>query len=164
MKFSVVRTDLGWIGLAFSDRGLRAATLPTCTAGEAEEQLRIRGASRPASENYAGGWPDTLRRYARGEMASPAGELDLAQGTPFQRDVWRALLDIPCGQTRTYGQIAAQIGRPRAARAVGQAVGANPLPIVIPCHRVVATSGLGGFGGGLEMKRRLLQMEKAPLR
>jgi len=161
VKFTLVQTDLGWIGLAFSGRGLRAVALPTPSAGEAEEQLRLLGASQPASENDAGDWPDKLRRCARGDVASLTGELDLAQGTAFQREVWRALLDIPCGQTRTYGQIAEQIGRPRAARAVGQAVGANPLPLVIPCHRVVATSGLGGFGGGLAMKQKLLQLEKA---
>ncbi|HEY2153800.1 MAG TPA: methylated-DNA--[protein]-cysteine S-methyltransferase [Vicinamibacterales bacterium] len=81
-------------------------------------------------------------------------------GTTFQRDVWQALLTIPFGETRSYGQIAQQIGRPRAVRAVGAANGRNPLSIVAPCHRVIgATGALTGFAGGLEVKARLLALE-----
>ena len=84
-------------------------------------------------------------------------------GTPFQRSVWRALQAIPYGTTCSYGELAAAIGRPRAVRAVGAANGQNPLPIVIPCHRVIGKRGdLTGFGGGLETKRRLLQLEGVP--
>lgn len=83
-------------------------------------------------------------------------------GTPFQLDVLAALAVIPYGETRSYGEIAAQIGRPRAVRAVGAANGRNPLPIVIPCHRVIGADGrLTGFGGGLETKRYLLDLETA---
>lgn len=82
------------------------------------------------------------------------------RGTEFQRAVWNALLEIPYGATRTYGEVAASIGKPGAMRAVGAASGANPLPLIVPCHRVVAAGGkLGGFGGGLPLKRRLLAME-----
>jgi methylated-DNA-[protein]-cysteine S-methyltransferase len=161
MKYVVVDTALGWIGLGIGERGLRLATLPLPTTGQAEVEIRLRGPSQPAQADEAGGWPEKLRRYARGEATALDGALDLAQGTPFQQAVWRALLEIPCGETRTYKQIAERIGRPRAARAVGQAVGANPLPIVVPCHRVVAGDGLGGFGGGLAMKKRLLELERA---
>ncbi|MCD7801456.1 MAG: methylated-DNA--[protein]-cysteine S-methyltransferase [Clostridiales bacterium] len=89
-------------------------------------------------------------------------DLPLApQGTPFQRAVWAALEDIPWGETRTYGQLAAQLGRPGAARAVGQACHRNPLPIFIPCHRVVGADGsLTGFAGGLACKEALLRMER----
>ncbi len=81
-------------------------------------------------------------------------------GTPFQRRVWRALTRIPLGQTRTYGEVAASIGAPRAARAVGAACGANPLPLLVPCHRVLAAGGgLGGFSGGLSIKKKLLRVE-----
>lgn len=81
-------------------------------------------------------------------------------GTPFQQEVWTAVADVPYGTTVTYGQIAAQIGRPKAARAVGAANGANPLPIVIPCHRVIGAGGaLTGYGGGLETKATLLRLE-----
>jgi methylated-DNA-[protein]-cysteine S-methyltransferase len=83
-------------------------------------------------------------------------------GTPFQRDVWRALLTIPFGETRSYAQIATQIGHPGAARAVGAANGRNPLSIVTPCHRVVGSTGaLTGFAGGLEVKAHLLAFEAA---
>lgn len=82
-------------------------------------------------------------------------------GTPFQMAVWNELQKIPRGQTRTYGEIAAAIGRPKAVRAVGSACGANPLPLFIPCHRVVAKNGLGGFGSGLPWKVLLLKMEGA---
>jgi methylated-DNA-[protein]-cysteine S-methyltransferase len=84
-------------------------------------------------------------------------ELD---GTAFQRDVWRALADIPYGSTISYAELAAMVGRPTAYRAVGQANGSNPIPIVLPCHRVVASGGrIGGYGGGLPTKRKLLALE-----
>jgi len=82
-------------------------------------------------------------------------------GTAFQTSLWRALLDIPFGSTTTYTDLAHRIGRPKAIRAVGAANGANPLPIVVPCHRVLGRDGsLTGFGGGLDLKRRLLELER----
>jgi methylated-DNA-[protein]-cysteine S-methyltransferase len=92
-----------------------------------------------------------------------AFDLPLApQGTPFQQEVWRALRTIPYGETRSYGELAQHIGRPRAFRAVGSANARNPIPIVIPCHRVVGAAGsLTGFGGGLPVKHRLLTLEGA---
>ena len=85
--------------------------------------------------------------------------LDLSAGTPFQQDVWRALLGIAGGAAQTYGEVAARIGRPAAVRAVGTAVGANPLIIVVPCHRVLGSQGaLTGFGGGLGRKAALLRL------
>lgn len=85
----------------------------------------------------------------------------LLVGTDFQHRVWAALLDIPAGQTVTYGELAARIGKPKAARAVGTALGANPVPLLVPCHRVLASNGLGGYTGGLDVKKRLLAAEKA---
>jgi len=83
-------------------------------------------------------------------------------GTDFQRKVWRALRDIPCGQTRSYGEIARAIGNPAAARAVGRANGSNRIAIIIPCHRVIAAGGgPGGYGGGLWRKQRLLELERS---
>jgi methylated-DNA-[protein]-cysteine S-methyltransferase len=100
-----------------------------------------------------------LERYFRGELRS--FELELApRGTPFQLEVWNALRAIPYGSTTTYAKLAASIGRPAAVRAVGAANGANPIPIVIPCHRVIGANGsLTGFGGGLPAKRFLLDLE-----
>ncbi len=87
--------------------------------------------------------------------------LDL-RGTPFQQQVWRELRKVPYGQTVSYGELARRVGRPGAVRAVGQAVGANPIPIIVPCHRVVGADGsLVGYGGGLEIKSALLRLEGA---
>jgi methylated-DNA-[protein]-cysteine S-methyltransferase len=103
-----------------------------------------------------------LQEYFRGERRT--FDLPLApRGTEFQMDVWRALQRIPYGETRSYSGIAREIGRPAAVRAVGAANGANPIPIVIPCHRVVGSNGsLTGFGGGIETKRWLLALESTP--
>jgi methylated-DNA-[protein]-cysteine S-methyltransferase len=103
---------------------------------------------------------EQLGEYFAGERTSFDLPMD-AIGTSFQRTVWSALRDIPYGQTISYGQLAARIGRPTASRAVGLANGRNPLSIVVPCHRVVASSGkLTGYGGGIERKRLLLALER----
>jgi methylated-DNA-[protein]-cysteine S-methyltransferase len=104
---------------------------------------------------------EQLSSYFAGELQT--FDLLLApQGTQFQKRVWKALLTIPYGETRSYAQIADAIGSPKAVRAVGAANGQNPIPIVIPCHRVIGSNGkLTGFGGGLPMKRRLLDLESA---
>jgi methylated-DNA-[protein]-cysteine S-methyltransferase len=100
-----------------------------------------------------------LREYFEGKRREFSLRLDM-RGTSFQKDVWEALLGIPYGETRSYGQIAKQIGRPSASRAVGAANGANPIPIVVPCHRVIGSTGkLTGFGGGLDVKEKLLGIE-----
>lgn len=100
-----------------------------------------------------------LRLYFAGELQIFDLPLELI-GTEFQKKVWAALVTIPYGETRSYTEIAAQIGAPRAVRAVGAANGRNPIPIVVPCHRVIGASGsLVGFGGGLEWKRLLLDLE-----
>ncbi len=99
-------------------------------------------------------------RYFTGEPVRFRVRLDLRVGTPFQRKVWRVLRTIPHGQTRSYGWVAQRIGAPRAVRAVGAACGANPVPVIVPCHRVIASDGaLGGFSGGLARKRALLRLE-----
>lgn len=102
-----------------------------------------------------------LEEYFAGRRREFAVELDVA-GTVFQRKVWNALLTIPFGETRSYGQIARQIGNPDAVRAVGAANGRNPVSIVVPCHRVIGSTGkLTGFGGGLDVKSHLLALEGA---
>jgi methylated-DNA-[protein]-cysteine S-methyltransferase len=102
-----------------------------------------------------------LKEYFVGQRKEFAVKLDLA-GTPFQRRVWNALLTIPFGETRTYGQIARQIGNPSAVRAVGAASGRNPVSIIAPCHRVIGSTGiLTGFAGGLDAKAYLLALEGA---
>lgn len=103
---------------------------------------------------------DAIRRYFAGELTVIDGLPVETGGTPFQREVWHALRKIPCGTTVSYGELAKQIGRPAAVRAVGLANGANPVGIVVPCHRVIGADGsLTGYGGGLERKCWLLKHE-----
>lgn len=101
-----------------------------------------------------------LRAYFAGQLTVFELPLDLSTGTPFQQAVWQALLAIPLGQTCTYGDISRRIGKPQAVRAVGAAVGQNPISIIVPCHRVIGADGtLTGYAGGLERKVALLQLE-----
>ena len=113
---------------------------------------------RSAREPFANAI-EQLEQYFAGARVAFDLELDM-RGTQFQKDVWNALLTIPCGETRSYGEIAKQIGRPDRARAVGAANGSNPISIIVPCHRVIGSDGsLTGYGGGLDRKRWLLEHE-----
>lgn len=119
---------------------------------------RVTRSEEPAPVQQAA---DELRRYFAGEHVRFSCSLDL-HGTPFQLAVWRALQDIPYGETRSYGQIAQLVGRPNASRAVGAANGANPVAIIVPCHRVIGSNGtLTGYGGGVPTKAWLLSLEGA---
>lgn len=103
-----------------------------------------------------------LRDYFAGHRTQFELPLDLQGGTPFQQSVWQALLAIPAGGTTSYGDLSRQVGRPAAVRAVGAAVGRNPVSIVVPCHRVLGSDGsLTGYAGGLERKTALLQLERS---
>ena len=162
MKFRIFETSLGWIGLVSSPSGLRAATLPRRDREGALMEIMALGAREEAHADELGDLPERLRRYARGEPVAFPDALDFSAATPFQRAVWQATREIPYGQTRSYGWLAAKVGRPRAARAVGQAMAATPWPLIVPCHRVVSSDGrLGGYGGGLDIKKRLLFLEGA---
>jgi methylated-DNA-[protein]-cysteine S-methyltransferase len=99
-----------------------------------------------------------LEEYFAGERTGFDVRMQL-DGTPFQREVWAELTRIPYGETISYGELAHRVGRPRGPRAVGQANGRNPIAIIVPCHRVVASNGIGGYGGGLNCKRALLALE-----
>ncbi len=102
-----------------------------------------------------------LKKYLEGKLRRFNCKLDF-EGTPFQKKVWSALTKIPYGQTRSYRDVAKSIGHPKAFRAVGNANGQNPIPLIVPCHRVIESNGgLGGFGHGIKVKRRLLDFEKA---
>ena len=105
-----------------------------------------------------------LKRTLSGKDTGQLPPLDDSTGTDFQRSVWRAMLKIPAGRTRSYGEIAKAIGKPKAVRAVGGACGANPIPVLVPCHRVLAAhQKIGGFSSGLDWKRKLLAREGAVL-
>ena len=132
-----------------------------------EEDGRLKGLgftrARPTGTHVRSPLGRTLARYFRGEAVDFRDiPLDLDTATAFERRVYNATRRIPFGRVASYGQIARAIGNPRASRAVGQALGKNPIGIVIPCHRVVASDGsLGGYTGGIEYKRRLLRLEGA---
>jgi O-6-methylguanine DNA methyltransferase len=114
--------------------------------------------------------PPTSRSLLAGQIVdclegrgSPMADLDYSGLTEFQREVLEAVRTIPRGETRTYGEVAVLVGKPGGARAVGRALAANPFPILVPCHRVVSKKGLGGFAWGLQIKERLLQIERGSL-
>lgn len=157
------RTAWGWVGIASSPSGLLALTLPNPTQERALKPLLGRWLEeQPYDDPRLDGLKRKLQCYFDGQRVLFDEPLDLRGATAFQRRVWSAVRDIPYGETRSYSQIARQVGSPMAARAVGQAMAANPLPIVVPCHRIIGSDGnLCGFGAGLDLKRRLLKMERA---
>jgi len=160
LRHAVFLTDAGWVGLLSSGQGLRRLTLPKSSAGEAYLELGGELAESPSSPRFFEGLIERLRRYFAGEKVTFPDILDLSGASPFQRRVFEVTRRIPYGETRSYRWVAREAGKPLAARAVGQAMGSNPVPIIIPCHRVTSSGGgLGGFGGGLEMKRYLLALE-----
>ena len=151
MEFLVFDTPLGQMALAEESGALTRLFLP------GEGILRLVSRETPLLSKGR----DEILAYLRGERRSFDLPLD-PMGTPFQQAVWAELRRIPYGETRSYAQVAAGIGKPKAVRAVGQANHRNPLPIFIPCHRVIGASGkLTGYGGGLDLKQKLLELEGA---
>lgn len=152
--YDIVDTPIGPLLLLGSRAGLRRIEFPRNGQAVMPEVGLDRNAAvleAPARQ---------LREYFDGARLQFELMRD-AQGTPFQHEVWNALCAIPVGETISYGELAQRLGRPNASRAVGAANGANPLPIVVPCHRVIGSDGsLTGFGGGLPAKRWLLAHER----
>ncbi len=160
-RLLIVEVSWGWCGLRRSEAGLTRSTLPQPTRDAALRLVADEAAwdDRDALLCEAG---ELLKSYFAGERPDFALPLDLSGLRRFSRDVLRACARIPRGETRSYGEVAAMAGAPRAARAAGQALARNPLPIFVPCHRVIGADGkLVGFGAGLEMKRRLLALEES---
>jgi len=165
ISYTIVDSPFGRMLVAVTARGICALSVHQSDEWQESELrrdfreakiIRDDGAARPAAE--------AVLRYLRGETARCEMPLDVS-GTPFQLSVWRELCAIPDGSTRSYGEIAARIGRPSAARAVGHANGSNPVSILIPCHRAIGADGkLTGYRWGLETKRKLLAFEQARAR
>ena len=154
--YAYVESPIGRLLLVASENGnLQEINFP----GRRAPQSDWREEATPLVETIR-----QLRAYWAGELRD--FDLPLApEGTPFQHLVWDALCKIPYGETISYGQLARRIGNPKASRAVGLANGSNPIPIVIPCHRVIGSNGkLTGYGGGLEIKEKLLALEQRQLR
>ncbi|MEK6680127.1 MAG: methylated-DNA--[protein]-cysteine S-methyltransferase [Nitrospirota bacterium] len=159
LLYTSFNSPIGKIHLALTEKGL-------CEIGIREsekrfiESLQMTYNIKPVKN--AAAFKDIvklLERYLNGERLKIDIPFDL-KGTSFEKKVWKALLRIPYGRTKSYGEIAKEIGLPNGARAVGNACGKNPIPIIIPCHRVIAgNDGLGGYTGGIGIKKRLLRIE-----
>jgi len=152
----MIESPIGKLNLVASDKGLVAVLW------EKENPRRVCLSELVANERHPV-LVETARQlgeYFAGKRKTFSIALDM-RGTRFQKDVWEALLAIPFGETKSYGQLAKQVGNPRATRAVGAANGRNPVSIIVPCHRVIGSSGkLTGFAGGLEAKAHLLSLEE----
>jgi len=158
----IFKTPWGWMGVAATARGLARVVLPGKRNARALARLAtLEGRQAPrAARAHARQAERQIREYLRGRRRALTVRLDLAALPRFQKKVLLAARRILYGRTVTYGQLAARAGNPRAARAVGQAMARNPVPLAVPCHRVVAAGvRLGGFGGGAALKRRLLALE-----
>jgi methylated-DNA-[protein]-cysteine S-methyltransferase len=157
MNYCYLDTPIGKLLLAGHEEGVHRITFPT--KGKPDEAAQpepgwIESTRGPLKEAV-----QQLKEYFKGDRIE--FDLPLApEGTPFQKSVWRNLCDIPYGETISYGELARRVGNPKASRAVGAANGSNPLPIVVPCHRVIGASGkMTGFGGGIPVKEALLALE-----
>lgn len=162
--YAIIRCPLGFLLVGATEHGLCAVQFGN-SERKLEQALRQ---EYPAAHIHRNGahlkaWGKALKEYFQGRAVDPRLPLDI-QATAFQQQVWQELRKIPYGQTRSYSEIARRIGRPKAARAVARACATNPVPIVIPCHRVIREDGsLGGYGGGIKRKRALLSHEGALL-
>ncbi|MEW6516109.1 MAG: methylated-DNA--[protein]-cysteine S-methyltransferase [candidate division FCPU426 bacterium] len=168
LKFNIIETEWGFAAAAAGRLGLRYLILPKADKDQAFQALaqeagEVKLAPEPKDPELKR-LALRLREYFQGRAVAWDFKLDFYTATPFQRQVWGVARTIPYGRTETYGWVAGMLGDPDARRAVGQALHANPLPLLVPCHRVTAARGkLGGFSGGAELKSRLLQLERAIL-
>lgn len=156
VEFSI-STRQGQFIARYSESGLVGLDFPSRRRAET---TALNSTTSPEIRRWHRMTVGALHRALSGRAPRILPPLDMSHGTPFQQDVWKALLKIPHGETRSYGEIAQSIRNPRAARAVGAACGANPSPIFVPCHRILATNKrLGGYVSGVEWKRKLLWRE-----
>ena len=159
-SYTAFKTRQGWLGLLASSRGITSLTLPYPTEKQALEAVAQGSSARRVDNSQFGGTIARIRDYFDGKPVDFTDALDFSAGTLFQQRVWKTCRLIGYGQTRPYSWIAKQIGQPAAARAVGNVLNKNPVPIIVPCHRVVAAGGgIGGYGGGLAVKKELLALE-----
>lgn len=156
-SYKIIASPVGELTLIASDKGLAAILWEN----DDPNRVRLGPLVEASSNSFLLEAERQLGAYFAGKLTAFTVPLDF-NGTDFQKSVWTALLDIPFGETRSYAQIARQLGRPTAFRAVGAANGKNPISIIAPCHRVIGADGsLTGFAGGMENKRLLLNLEGA---
>ena len=158
--YAALPTSMGWVGVLASDKGIRRLELPHSSPLRAVEALQAEASHAELAPAHFEELRQELERYFTGAVVDFHQELDMEGAAPFFLRAWTACRSIPRGEVRSYAWLAAQAGNPRAMRAAGQSMARNPVAIIIPCHRVVATDGsLHGYGGGLELKQRLLDLE-----
>ena len=164
-RYTLFPTAFGTCGIAWRDSGLTRLQLPERDVSATERRLAARATPGLADEDVPWvAWAVVaLQRYFAGRPVDFSGiSLDVSACSPFHQRIYEALRGVPFGQTTTYGALAAEVGAPDAARAIGQAMGRNPIPVIIPCHRVLASGGkIGGFSapGGATTKEKLLTLE-----
>jgi methylated-DNA-[protein]-cysteine S-methyltransferase len=172
-RITMFRTSWGWMGLAACAHGITTIVLPSASKSQVKAKLGAGnggpyGPLSPAASIEVSlllQARQQLTEYLAGDRRAVDFPVALDGGSSFERKVWRAILRIPYGRVRSYKWVASRVGGVRYARAVGRALGANPVPIIVPCHRVIAhDASLGGFSGGLDVKRRLLRLEGVLLR
>ena len=155
LGYKIIDSPVGKLKLVASDKGLAGVLWER----EDAPRVALRGLAADEQHPVLLEAERQLGEYFAGKRKTFSVALDM-QGTRFQIEVWQALLAIPFGETRSYGELAKRLGNPRATRAVGAANGRNPISIIVPCHRVIGSTGkLTGFGGGLENKAHLLSLE-----
>lgn len=160
LAYSLFPTGLGWMGVVGSENGVREVVLPQISPDAVHRIMRNGYGGLQEGTNHLAELCLRLKKCINGERVVFYDKLDLSKATPFQLQVWEATRSIPWGETRSYGCLAQQIGRPQHYRAVGRALASNPVPLLIPCHRVIGKTGcLTGFRGGLSLKKYLLDME-----
>lgn len=152
------KTPWGYVEIAASEKGVTSIDLSPSNRRTSSRQQQV-GEDGAAAALLTEAQTQLLA-YIEGTRREFSLPVDMSAGTPFQRKVWKAITRIPYGRVRSYQWVATRLGGKQYARAVGMALGANPVPILVPCHRIIAHDGsLGGFGCGLPMKRRLLKLE-----
>lgn len=160
LNYTCFESPFGWVVVAGSEQGIARIMFGASTEEEAEGLL-LNEIQAVRSQSGLSEAVNLLTRYLNGMHVNFNIHLDLSAGTQFQIAAWQTARQIPYGAVQSYSWIAREIGRPKGARAVGQAMGANPLSIIVPCHRVVRSDGdLGGYSGGLHWKRQLLALER----
>lgn len=159
MRWTVLDTPIGELSVGIDDVGVCGVHFGPVEAAVPAPAVGLAEARRAADAGSTAVLTE-LRAYFAGELTEFTVPLHVRRGSGFERAVWAEMSKIPYGETRTYGEVAAAVGDPGAARAVGVACNRNPIPVIVPCHRIVGAGGkLVGFGGGLPRKRHLLELE-----
>jgi methylated-DNA-[protein]-cysteine S-methyltransferase len=162
LYYAVLDSKIGRILVTRTDKGLNNLLFHQPTWGKFFEELKKKkNIELVRDENKFSKLKKELNQYLSGKKVGFTEKLDLSSGTLFQQKVWKKMLEVPFGKTISYKKLAAMVGSPKKARAVGNACATNPVSIIVPCHRIIKSDGgLGGYGGGIELKKRLLKLEK----